>query len=320
MRMRHELLLLAFAVGVPLAHVQAAKWPEKPVRMIVPFAPGGGADILARIVAPHLSAELGQYCVVDNRAGGGGTIGAQMAARATPDGYTIILVPSSYAANAAVYKLAYNPVKDIAPISTIATGARVLAVNLSVKANNLKELIALARAKPGSLNFGSSGTGSVIHLTTEYFLQMTRTKMVHVPYKGEGPAVVDLLAGEIQVFFGGPLAMLPQIRAGRLRGLGVTTEQRLSAMPDLPSISEVVPGYSVLNWFGIWAPEGTPKAIILQLNQAIGRVLNRPDMQERLRGDGLEPAYSTPEQFAHLVASQIAIWSKVVKAGNIKVN
>jgi tripartite-type tricarboxylate transporter receptor subunit TctC len=311
---------LALTAALPSAHAQSGKWPDKTVRMIAPLAPGGGTDIIARLFAARLTAEFGQQFIVDNRSGAGGTIGAEIAARANPDGYTIITVPASYAANAALYKLPYDPVKGIAPVSMMTTGPLILTVHPSVPATSLKEFIALARARPNALNFGSSGSGSFSHLTAELFRQMSKTQMVHVPYKSAGPALTDLLGGQIQMFFGSGPSTGGHIRAGRLRGLGVTTSKRSSALPDLPSIGEVLPGYESDFWFGMWAPAGTPKAIITRLNQAIVRILKQPEVLERLKTDSLEPVGSSPEEFARAIGRDIAKWSKVVKAGNIKVD
>ena len=319
MKTKCILLSLALAAALPAANAQTG-WPDKPVRMVVPFPPGGNTDIVARMLSPRLSEEYGQQFIVDNRGGAGGTLGAEIVARAIPDGYTIIVVASTYASSAALYKLPYDPVKGIAPVTVITAGPLVLAVNLSVKATNLKEFIELARAKPGALNFGSSGTGGVPHLATELFRQMTKTEMVHVPYKGDTPALADLLGGHIQFFISSPLVMTPQIKAGKVRGLAVTTEQRSPAMPDLPAIGELIPGYSVASWFGMWAPAGTPGEIVSRLNQSIARILKQPDVQARLRADGVEPAHCTPEEFRRFIAEEIAKWSKVVKAGNIKVD
>ncbi|MBI3043972.1 MAG: tripartite tricarboxylate transporter substrate binding protein [Betaproteobacteria bacterium] len=313
-------LALAIAATLPAAHAQTGNWPNKTVRVIVPLAPGGGNDIIARLFAALLTAEFGQQFIVDNRSGAGGTIGAEIAARANPDGYTLITVPASYAANAALYKLAYDPVKGIAPIGMITTGPLILTVHPSVQATHLKEFIALARAKPGALNFGSSGSGSFSHLAAELFRQMSRTEMVHVPYKSAGPALVDLLGGQIQMFFGSGPSTGGHIRAGRLRGLAVTTAKRSPALPDLPAIGELLPGYSADFWFGMWAPAGSPKAVISRLNQTLARILKQPDVLERLRTDSLEPVGSTPEEFARVIARDIATWSKVVRAGNIKVD
>jgi tripartite-type tricarboxylate transporter receptor subunit TctC len=311
-------MLLTLAAGLPAARAQAAKWPEKTVRMIVPLAPGGGTDIVARMFAARLTVEFGQQFIADNRSGAGGTIGAEIAVRANPDGYTLITVPASYAANAALYRLPYDPIKSIAPIGMITTGPLILTVHPSVQATSLKEFIGLARAKPGALNFGSSGSGSFSHLAAELFRQMSRTEMVHVPYKSAGPALIDLLGGQIQVFFGSGPSTGGHIRGGRLRGIAVTTARRSPAMPDLPAIGEALPGYAADFWFGMWAPAGTPADIVARLNQALSRILRQPEVLERLRTDGYDPVGSTPDEFARVIARDIATWSKVVKDGHIK--
>jgi tripartite-type tricarboxylate transporter receptor subunit TctC len=303
---------------ISIAHAQTSKWPERPVRMIVPLAPGGGTDIIARLFASRLSMEFGQQFIVDNRSGAGGTVGAEIVVRANPDGYTLITVPASYAANAALYKLSYDPVKGIAPVGMITTGPLMLTVHPSVPATSLKEFIAYARAKPRALNFGSSGSGSFSHLAAELFRQMSATDIVHIPYKGAGLVLIDLLSGQIQLFFASGPSSGAHIRAGRLRALAVTTAQRSPALPDLPAIGEVLPGYAADFWFGMWAPAGTPKEIVSRLNQALVRILKQPEVLERLRTDGYDPVGSTPEEFARIVARDIATWSKVVKAGNIK--
>ncbi len=313
------LLLLALAAAFPSAQAQTGKWPDKPVRVVLPFPPGGSTDVVGRLIAARLSQELDQQFIIDNRAGASGIIGTELVVRANPDGYTLLVAPSTYGANAALYKLPYDPIKDIATVTRLATSSFILAVHPSVKATNLKEFIELARAQPGALNFGSPGTGSTGHLAAELFRQMTKTNMVHVAYKGEGPAIIDLISGQIQLYFGGPLAMVPQIKAGKLRGLAVTSEQRFAVMPDLPAITEQVPGYSVIIWYGMWAPLGTPKDVVLQLNQTIARILKRPDVQERLRADGIQDGHTTPEEFSNFIGREIAKWAEVVKAGNIKV-
>jgi tripartite-type tricarboxylate transporter receptor subunit TctC len=307
--------LLAATVSTALA--QTSQWPTKAVRVIVPLAPSGGTDIVARVFAARLTVEFGQQFISDNRAGAGGTVGAEIAARAAPDGYTLIMVPASYAANAALYKLPYDPIKGIAPISMITTGPLILTVHPSVQAANFKDFIDLVRAKPGSIAFGSSGTGSFSHLTAELLRQMSKTEMLHVPYKGAGPALVDLLGGQIQMFFGSGPSTGGHIRAGRLRALAVTTEKRIPALPDLPAIGEYLPGYASEFWFGMWAPAGTPKEITSRLNQALVRILKQPEVLERLRIDGMEPVGSTSEAFARVINRDIAMWLRVVKVGNI---
>ncbi len=313
------LLLLTLTTALPAAFAQSpAKWPDKPVRAIVPFAPGGASDVVARIISPKLAEEFGQSFVVDNRAGAGGSIGVEMVVRAAPDGYTILIGASSYTSNAALYKLSYDPLTGIAPISLITRGPFVLTVHPAVRANSLKEFIELARAKPGSLSFGSSGTGGVPHLATELLRQMSKTQMTHVPYKGDAPAITDLLGGQIQVFMGGPLVVQQHINAGKLRGLAVSTEKRSPIFPDFPAISEQLPGYTAMTWFGMWAPLGTPKEIVSRLNQSIGRILKLPDVQERLRTNGMEAGHNTPEEYNRFIAQEIAKYTKVVKDGNIR--
>jgi tripartite-type tricarboxylate transporter receptor subunit TctC len=320
MKTRRLLLLLAFAAVLPAAQAQTGKWPDKPVRVIVPFPAGGSTDVVARLIATRLSDEYGQQFVVDNRVGAGGAIGAELGARASPDGYTFVVVTSSYAANAVLFKVPYDPVKGIAPISMISNLPLILVVNPSVKAGSLKEFIDLLRAQPGTVNFGSSGTGSTPHLAAEFLQQMTGTKMVHIAYKGEGPALTDLLGGQIQATIGTELVLGPHIKAGKLRALAVTNAQRSASLPDLPAIGELVPGYAVDGWAGMWAPAGTPEEIVSRVNKSIARILDQPEVRERLRASGAQPAPSTPEGFGRTIARDVATWSNVVKAGNIKVD
>jgi tripartite-type tricarboxylate transporter receptor subunit TctC len=312
-------LTVSASAALPVAHAQTAKWPEKSVRAIVPFAPGGATDVVARIVAPKLSEEFGQSFIIDNRAGAGGSIGVDLMVRANPDGYTILIGASSYTSNAALYKLTYNPITGVSPITLITRGPFVLTVHPTVRANNLKEFIELARAKPGSLSFGSSGTGGVPHLATELFRQMSKTQMTHVPYKGDAPAITDLLGGQIQFFMGGPLVLQQHINAGKLRGIAVSTEKRSPIFPDLPAINEALPSYTAMTWFGMWAPLGTPKEVVTRLNQSIGRILKLPDVQERLRANGMEAGHNTPEEYNRFIAQEIAKYTKVVKDGGIRV-
>jgi tripartite-type tricarboxylate transporter receptor subunit TctC len=320
MRIRRASPFVGFVAALAVTPAQAENWPERPVRVVVPLAPGGSVDIVARSVASRLAVEFGQQFVVDNRTGAGGTIGAAIVARAAPDGYTLIVMSSGYAASAALYKLPYDSIKDIAPIAMIAAGPMFLTLHPSVKATRLKEFIELARTKPVSLNYGSGGTGSSTHLATELFQQMAKTDMTHIPYKGIGAAIADLLGGQIQVYFAPGPAVFPHVATEKLRIIAVTSEQRSPAQPDLPAIGELVPGYSATFWYGMGAPTGTPQEIVARLNQALAGILRQPSVQERLRADGLEPAHSTPEAFARLIARDIAMWSKVVKVGKIKVD
>jgi tripartite-type tricarboxylate transporter receptor subunit TctC len=313
------LLMLAFAMTGAAEAAQGAAWPAKPVRVIVPFAAGGSTDIVARILCARLSESFGQQFVVDNRVGAGGSVGSDITQRANPDGYTVIIVATSYATNAAIYSMPFDPVKGITPIALLHSGPWILAVNMTVKANNLKELIELARAQPSTLNFGSSGIGGGTHLASELLMQLTKTKMVHVPYKGDAPAVVDLLGGQIQFIISSAPALLPHLKAGKLRAFGVTTEKRSPELPDVPAIGEIVPGYETNPWNGMWGPPGIPKDVVARMNQALGKILALPDVQERLRGEGREATHSSPEEFARIITRDVAKWKKVVQEGNIKV-
>lgn len=312
------LLALALVAALPV-HAQTG-WPNKAVRVIVPFPPGGNTDIVARLITPYLAEEYGQQFVVDNHGGAGGTLGADIAVRANPDGYTIIVIASTYASSAALYRLSYDPVKDIAPVTVVTKGPLLLAVHPSLNATNMKELLELARGKPGALNYGSSGTGGVPHLATELLRQTAHIEMIHIPYKGDTPALADLMGGQIQVLISSPLVMMPQVKAGKIRALAVTGEQRSPAMPELPTIGETVPGYAASSWFGMWAPKGTPNDVISRLNQSVARIVEQPAVAARLRADSVEPAHSTPSEFGRFIADEIAKWSKVIKAGNIKVD
>lgn len=301
------------------AYAQADKYPTRPIRMLVPFAPGGGTDITARLIAASATAAFGQQVIVDNRAGGGGTIGAETAVRAAPDGYTVIMVSGSYGTNAALYKLPYDPVKDIQSIVMIGDTGFVLTLHPSVPAKTVPELIAYAKANPNKLNFASTGTGGITHLATELFNLMAATKMTHIPYKGTGPAIADLLGGQVQLIFGAMPASIPQVKAGKLRGIGVTTAKRVPALPDTPAIGEFVKDYEAALWYGMWGPKGLPKAVITRWNQEVARTLQTEEMKKRLASDGVEPAGGPPEQFLNAIARDVEKWKKVVKAANIKV-
>ena len=295
----------------------AQKYPTKPVRLIVPFVPGGGTDIVARAMAQKLTEAFGQSVVVDNRGGGGGTIGAETVVRAAPDGYTMIVVSGSYGTNAAIFKLPYDPINDIAPIALIGESAFMVALHPSVPAKSIKELIALAKAKPGALNYGSTGTGGITHLSTELFDMMADIKMTHVPYKGTGAALTDLLGGQIQLIFGSMPSMVPHNKSGKLRGIAVSTMKRNGAVPDMPTIAETVPGYEAVLWYACWGPKGLPKDIVTRWNSELGKAIKSPDTHERLAGEGLDPAGGPPEQFRDVLRRDIPKWIKVVKAANI---
>ncbi len=320
---RLGIAIIASAVALALAagHASAQKkdaYPTKPIRMIVPFAPGGGTDIVARAMAQKLTESLGQSVVVDNRAGGGGTIGAETAVRSLPDGYTLAMVSGSYAANAALFKLPYDPVNDVTPISLIGETGFLVSLHPSVSAKTIKELVALAKAKPGGLNYASTGTGGITHLATELFDTMTEVKMTHIPYKGTGPALIDLLGGQVQIMFGALPAMVPQHKVGKLRGIAVTTSKRSGAVPDVPTVGETVPGYEAILWYAFFGPRNLPKEIVTRLNTEIAKAISTPEMKERMAGEGLEPAGGPPSQFGDVLKRDVPKWTKVVKDANIK--
>ena len=311
------LLGLALANGAASAQV----YPTKPIRFVVPFAPGGSTDTLARVLALKLSDALGQQVVVDNRSGANGNIGMEIVAKAPADGHTILL---GYIANVAIApslyeKLPFDPVKDYEPVTLIATSPNVLVAHPSVAAKNLKELIALAKAQPGKLNYASASVGSVGHLTGELLNELAGIKMTHVAYKGSGQAVTDLLGGHIQLMFSGFSSTLPHIKSGKLRALAQTGEKRSAALPDVPTIAESgFPNFEATAWYGVHAPAKTPKAIVNRLNAEIVKALKLPDVKERLSGLGFEIAASTPEAYGKYIRSEITKWAKVVKASGAK--
>jgi tripartite-type tricarboxylate transporter receptor subunit TctC len=309
------ILGLLLAAGGVYAQQQ---YPTNPIRLIVPFPPGGQTDIVARMVAQKLTESFGVSIVVDNRPGGGGTIGPESAVRANPDGHTMIMVTASYAANAALYKLSYDPVHDVAPIALIGEAGFVVTLHPSVPVKSIKELIAYDKANPGKLNYGSGGTGSAIHLGTELFNHMAGTKMTHVPYKGGGLSLNDLLGGQIQLIFGGMPQMIPQIKSNRLRGIAVTTAKRSNAVPDIPTVGETVPGYEAVQWFAVLGPKALPKDIVARWNREIDRILQLSDVKERMAVDGLEPVGGSPERFREVLKRDIAKLQKVIKTANIK--
>jgi tripartite-type tricarboxylate transporter receptor subunit TctC len=312
------LLYALLALAAP-AGAQSVKWPQRPVRVIVPLAPGGSVDMVARLLALRFTEAFGQQFIVDNRGGGGGTIGTAIVARAEADGYTLLMMSGAFASSAALYRLPYDPIRSFAPIAKVAAGPLFLTVHPSLKAASLAEFVELARGKPGAINYGSGGIGSTTHLATEYLQQATGTRMTHVPYKGIGAAIADLLGGQLQVYLAPGGAVLAHVGAGRLRILAHTSEQRLPAMREVPAVAEFSPGFAATFPYAMGAPAGIPQEIVSRLNQAIGRILQAPDVVERLRALGLEPAHSTPQALGQAVAAEIAIWTKVVQAGGIKV-
>jgi tripartite-type tricarboxylate transporter receptor subunit TctC len=307
--------LPAFAADAPAA------FPAKPVRPIVPFTPGGSTDILARAIGQKLMEAWGQPVVIDNRPGAGGIIGMETAAKAAPDGYTLVMGHvGTLAANPALYKkLPYDPVKDFAPVTLIAMVPNVLAVGPAVPSRNVAELIALAKANPGKLDYGSGGNGSAAHLATEYFKLKAGVDIQHVPYKGTAPALADLLGGQIALVITGLPPVLPHAKAGRLRILGVASAQRLKQFPDIPTIAESgVPGYEATQWYGVLAPVATPKELVARLNQDIVVSLRDPAVAEKLAAEGAEPVGDSPEQFGAFIRSEIDLWGKVIRATGAK--
>jgi tripartite-type tricarboxylate transporter receptor subunit TctC len=298
----------------------AQPYPSKPIRIIVPSAPGGGTDISARLIAPKLSEYLGQQVVVENRAGASMMIGGEAVARAAPDGYTLLMGISTLTINPSIQKkMPYDAIRDFAPISLVVTLSNVLASHPALPIRNLKELIDFARTRLGQLTFGSAGVGSNPHLCMELFLHMSGLRAVHVPYKGSGLALVDLVAGQIALMMPAVLSGLPHIKAGRLRAYGVTSAQRASGAPDIPTIAEAgVPGYEALQWFGVLAPAGTPREIIAKLHAGVVRALHEADVRKRFLEDGSEPVGSSPEEFAALIRDDTAKWAKVIKDAGIK--
>ena len=312
-----KLCVLAVAGGA-----FAQDYPTKPVRVIVPFPPGGGTDLMARMVVQKLGEVMGGTYVIENRGGAGGTVGSEVAAKSAPDGYTLLVVSGAHAINPSLYpKLPYDTLRDFAPVTMMTAGPGLLVVHPSLPAKSVKEFIAIARSRPGQLDFASAGIGTPPHLAGELFKTMTGINMVHIPYKGNGPAYVDLLAGHVPVMFPTIPTAIPYVRAGRIRALAVTSAKRTEIVPELPTISEAgVRGYEVTSWYGLLAPAGTPAAIVSRVQQGIAKVLRSPDVSQRLKADGLDLVGNTPAEFAATIRSEIAKWAKVVKASGAKVD
>ena len=314
--------LQCFCAAALLATGSAAAqpYPNKPIRLIVPFAPGGGTDITARAIAMKLTEAIGHTVVVDNRAGANGTIGADIAAKAPPDGYTLSMISSSHSVNPSLMKkLPYDLINDFAPVTQATTQPYALILHPSVAAKSVKELIALVKAKPNSLNYGSSGTGGLSHLSGALLCSMTGITMTHIPYKGGAPALTDLVGGQIQLLFSTILQAQSQLKGGRVRALAVTTAKRSAGAPDLPTMQEAgVAGYEVAGWYGMVAPLKTPAAIIARLNTEAAKALRASDIKDKLAADGSEPVSSTSEAFGLHIKTEVAKWNKLVKEANIR--
>lgn len=311
-------LAAAIALG-PFAAAQAQTYPNRAIRLVGPFPPGGSNDLIARIVAGKLDESLGQRVVVDNRPGGNGVIGTQIVARAAPDGYTILWVPAVHAINAALQSnLPYDSIRDFSPVTNIASAPNVLVVHPSVPARSVRDLIRLAKTRPGELNYGSAGVGYPSHLAGEMLNSMAGVRIVHVPYRGAGPAMTDLIAGQIQLSYPSLPGVLPHLKSGRLRALAVTSAKRSSVVAELPTVGETLPGYSIETWFGIFLPAGTPGEVVARLQTEIVRIIRLPDVRELLSAQGADVIGSTPEEFAAYVKSEIEKWKRVIKAAGVR--
>lgn len=298
----------------------AQTYPVRPVRAVVPFAPGGAVDVVARSIAQPLGDALGQSVVVDNRGGAGGTIGTDIVAKARPDGHTLLIGSMGVAVNAVLYpKLPYDTLKDLAPVTTLAEQPNIVVVHPSVQAKSVRELLALARAKPGQITYGSGGVGSNSHFATVLFLMIAKVDMLHVPYKGLGPAITELVGGQVQMVVSNVSTALPHVKSGRLRLLAVTTRKRFPLFPDVPTVDESgVAGYESSGWYGLWAPAGTPTGIVSRLNKELTQVLTSATMREHLGAQGLEPIPTTAAEFARRLRVEIEQWGKVVRATGAK--
>ena len=310
--------IAAFALSAPLPAI-AQQYPVKTVRVIAPFAPGGGTDFIARIAAQKLTEAFGQQFIVDNRPGAGGSLGADIGAKAPPDGYTYTLIAGSYAVNPAVYKLAFDPVNDITPMIPLSQGPLLIAAHPTLPAKTVKDLIALGKAKPGNLLYASSGQGSIVHLATELFADMAGIKMTHVPYKGTGPAIVDTISGQTQLLWGSIAPVTPHVKSGKLKPIAVTTMQRVEAFKDVPTVNESgLKGYDVVLWHGLIAPKNLPRPILDRVNGELNKILKNKEMQDKLAGDGVSAAGGTPEQFGAIIKKDIDTWRRVVQKAGVK--
>ena len=316
------LLAVALAMGLAAPDVAAQTYPSRPVRLVIPFSPGGAADVPSRAVMQRLSEALGQQVVIENRPGAGSTIGADYAAKSVPDGYTLFLISNTHFVSAALYKsLPYDPIKDFAPVTQITNAPNVIVVHPSLPAKSVKDLVALARTRPRQIDYASSGNGSTQHLTGALFCKMAGIEMTHIPYRGSGPVTADLLGGQVQVAFPGIAGMLPHIKSGKLRALGVTGTKRSPQLPEVPTVAEAgVKGYVMVAWFGVAGPKGLPREVQTKVGNDLRRVLGANDMQKTLVAMGQEPAWQdTPERFLEFIKTEAAKWDRAVKESGAKV-
>jgi tripartite-type tricarboxylate transporter receptor subunit TctC len=313
------LVLSASILGSATVFAQSNAYPSRPVRLIVPFAAGGGLEITARSIGQKLTAKRGQSIVIDNRPGAATIVGTDIASKATPDGYTLLMITTTFAINPSLYsKLPYDPLRDFAPVTQINSVPNILVVNPSLSAQSVRDLIALAKAKPGQLNYASAGAGTSPHLATELFKTMAGIEMTHIPYKGIPPAVTDVIAGRVSMLMTTTISAGPHVKSGKLRALAVTSPKRLAAMPEVPAIAETVPGYEADAFQAMVAPAGVPRDIIRQLASDIAEIIKQPDVRERITADGAEPIGSTPEAFAAFLKRETAKWGKVVRDSGAK--
>jgi tripartite-type tricarboxylate transporter receptor subunit TctC len=297
----------------------ASRFPAKPIRLIVPFPPGGSNDILARFLARKMGERMPQQTIVDNRPGADGIIGTELASRAPADGHTLLIVSTSYTINPAVHKVPYDAEKSFAPVNQIATGPNVICSHPNFAAQSVKELIALARSRPGELRYATSGVGGVNHFGGELFNQLAKVKLIHVPYKGGGPSMLDVMSGQVEVVFGTLIQALPHIRSGKLKPLGVGSEKPSQLLPKVPTIAESVPGYDGSIWWGMLVPAGVPAPIVSKLNSEINAILGEAEMAKRLSAEAADPVIATPEAFGKLITNDLAKWSRIAKQANIRI-
>ena len=315
-----RIVLAVLAASLAATAAQAQNWPSKPVRYIVPFPPAGATDILARIMAEKLSGPFGQSVIVENRPGAAGNVGTEFVAKSPPDGYTILQLTVAQSISATLYeKLNYGLEKDLIPVAMVALVPNVMIVNPSVPAKSVAEFIALARSRPGRINFASSGSGTSVHMSAEMFKMLTGVNIVHIPYKGSGPALADLMGGQVDVMFDNLTSSIGLIRSGKVRALAVTTSTRYQELPDVPTVQETVPGYEATAWFGIVAPAGTPREVVMRINGEVNRALAHADVKEKLAQQGALARSWTPEEFGSFIHNEVVKWAKVVKASGAKV-
>jgi len=314
-------LVSAVALLISPMATADSSYPNKQIRLIVPFPPGGSVDPVARVLSQKLSESLGQSVIVDNRPGGNAVIGTELTARAAPDGYTLLLTATSHVTNPLLVSTTYDALKDFVPVATLSEAPVILVVNPSVPAHNLQEFIALAKSKPGALNFSSAGSGNPNHLAGELFNMMANVKTTHVPYKGGAPAIADLLGGHVDFSYGSAIIVLPLIRTGKLRALAVSSPTRLASLPDVPTFAEAgLPGYEIRIWYGLLAPAGTPKDVVQKLNQEVNRILQLPEVNQEIEAGGMERFVLDPDQFSALMKEDAAKYARIIKEANVKLD